>query len=97
GEILYGIFIYHITKQEKYRIKELQLVFFGRTDRIDSKLKLALIYLWYWTDLTVRFLVDPIIPKGTKRREFAKKVFYSVLPIEPRGVANPKNVIKDLN
>lgn len=32
-EWMYGIFIYHLEKQKKYRIKQLQLVFFEKTER----------------------------------------------------------------
>jgi hypothetical protein len=38
GEIMYGIFIHHLQKQQKYRIKELPLVFFKETKQTKSVL-----------------------------------------------------------
>lgn len=90
GEILYGIYIYHLEKQGTYKIKELQLVFFNRTNRVNTRLGALKRFLWICMELLLRRVFDPIMPKGTKRREFAKKIFYGVLHTEPRGAAHPK-------
>ena len=90
GEILYGIFIYHIMKQKKYRIKELQLVFFENTEYEDSNFKNAWRFIWYWVDRILRCIADPILPKNSKRREIIKRVFYSFFP----ACSKPKKIDK---
>lgn len=90
GEILFGIYIFHLEKDGKYRIDERQLVFFSRTDMFKGRLDAFKYTLWSYIDVMLRWLVDPIMPKGSRRREHIKKIFYGVFPIEPRGVANPK-------
>lgn len=90
GEILYGIFIYHLEKSGAYKIHELQLVFFQNTERSRGTLHMLSKYVWYYTDRGLRRVVDPICPKGTRRREMLKDVFYTVTPAKRRGVASPK-------
>lgn len=74
GEILYGIFIYHLEHYEDCRIKSQQLVYFHNTKRIRNKMDLCRGYIRYVKDQGGRLLVDPIIPPGTRRREFLKRV-----------------------
>lgn len=87
GEMLYGIFIYHVTTRENVSVKEQQLVFFARTDRIKN------IFDLYWrnicsaADRTARFVIDPVFPKGTKRREKLKDIYYRVTGKPRRGEA----------
>ncbi len=77
GEILYGIFMFHIENQGCYRIKEQQLVFFNHTEKAKNKKDLIRRYLRYRTDEILRMLADPVLPIGSKRRELLKCVFFS--------------------
>lgn len=88
GEMLYGIFLYHITTRERWRVKELQLVFFSNTDRIKSQWDFIGRYLWIALDKGLRWIADPFLPKGSRRRELAKNLFYSITSVKQRGVAN---------
>ena len=90
GEMLYGIFFYHITTRENWRVQERQLVFFANTSKIKSRWDLCKRYLWFYMDRALRFLADPILPKGTRRREIVKKILFAITPLEPRGVADYK-------
>lgn len=91
GEMLYGIFIYHIaTKYDDVKIKELQLAFFTNTERINGIIPLLSYYLWTYIDGLLRLAVDPICPKGSKRRESLKDIFYAITPAKRRGIANPR-------
>lgn len=91
GEMLYGIFIYHITTKENWRTKELQLVFFSNTKKYENIVALILQgYIWSSVDYLLRRLVDPMMPKGSRQREWLKNVFYSMTPAKRRGVANIK-------
>lgn len=90
GEMLYGIFIYHITTKEHWRVKELQLVYFRDTERIKSRIDLLRRIVWDYTDRGLRAVVDPILPKGSQGRERLKKLFYCVTPAKQRGVADIK-------
>ena len=79
GEILYGIFMFHIEKQGCYRIKEQQLVFFNHTGKAKNKKDLIRRYLSYRTDEILRMLADPVLPIGSKRREFLKQILGSII------------------
>ena len=87
GEMLYGIFIYHVTKNENVSVKELQLVFFVRTDRIKSGFDLLRRKICSAADRAARFIFDPIFPKGSKRREKLKDIYYRVTGKPRRGEA----------
>lgn len=95
GEMLYGIFIYHILKNENVRYKELQLIFFMNTDKITSKADLARRHAWFFFDRSLRTVADLILPIGTKRREVIKKALFKVLKIQGRGPAQIKQEKKD--
>lgn len=88
GEILYGIFIYHITTKEQWKTKELQLIFFRDTDRIKGRVDLFCRMFFCYVDRGLRAIVDPIMPKGSRRRKWIKKLYYSMVPAKQRGVAN---------
>lgn len=88
GEMLYGIFVYHISTKENWRVKEVQLVFFKDTDRIRGKADLIKRIAWLRIDRAARFIIDPILPKGTKRRETIKDIFYTITSAKRRGVAD---------
>lgn len=90
GEILYGIFMYQVMQLEKWRVKELQLVLFDDTVPIKNCWDLAWRNIKRGVDRTLRALINPIMPKGSRRRECLKKIFYRVTPAKPRGVANIK-------
>lgn len=90
GEMLYGIFMYHVTTKENWKVKELQLVFFSNTEVIKGRIDLAKRCTWSFVDKWLRVIIDPIMPKGTRRRELLKSVFYKITPAKQRGVANIK-------
>lgn len=90
GEMLYGIFIYHVTTKERWRVCEKQLVFFRNTERIRGIGDLLKRWLWYGADRALRSMVDPIFPKGSRRRERLKDLFYTLTPAKRRGVASIK-------
>ena len=90
GEILYGIFIYHVSTYESWRIKELQLVYFQNTERLKGPLDLLKRRFFYWSDWLLRAVVDPFCPKGTARRERLKDLFYGITGIKRRGPAKIK-------
>lgn len=84
GEMLYGIFIYHVTTYEQWKVKELQLVFFNNTDRIYGTADLIKRYMWCAIDRGLRTIIDPIVPVGSKRRERLKKIFHFALSLKPK-------------
>ena len=96
GEMLYGIFMYHITVHEGRNIQARQLVFFSNTERIRSRGDLIKRILWFWFDKGLRTIADPILPKGSQRREKVKDIFYALIPAKQRGVAYIKLNSKDM-
>lgn len=90
GEILYGVFVYHITVHEQWKVHEVQLVYFSNTERIRGKGDLIKRILWFWFDKGLRTIADPIFPKGSQRREKIKDIFYRITPAKRRGPANIK-------
>lgn len=90
GEMLYGIFVYHITTKETWRVGELQLAFFSNTERFKGKGDLLKRQGWYYADRYLRKIIDPIFPKGTESREKLKKIFFALTGAKRRGVAEIK-------
>lgn len=95
GEMLYGIFIYHVTNKENAKVKEQQLAFFASTDKIKSRFDLFVRTVRYRADKVARFCVDPIFPKGTNRREKLKKIYYCCTRAKRRGEAVIKEPTKE--
>lgn len=91
GEMLYGIFVYHVTNYENWRVMERQLVFFRDTSRIQNGMDLVKRCVWTHVDRGLRAIVDPIMPKGSKRREILKNIYYGLTPAKRRGMADIKN------
>ena len=78
GEIMYGIYVYYLQQQDKYKIKELQLVYFEQTELPDSRLA-------YWGQrilYKMKFQFEDIgyvlLPKGSPRRNFVKKIYFAL-------------------
>lgn len=90
GEMLYGIFVYHITTHEQWRVKELQLAFFSSTERFKSRGDLLRRQAWYYADKALRLAIDPLFPKGSERREKLKDVYYAATGAKRHGAAEIK-------
>ena len=88
GEMMYGIFMYHVTTKEDWRVKELQLVFYANTEKIHGSFDLIRRYIWSGMYRCLSTVVNPIFPKGTQRRELIKKIFYKITPAKKRGMAS---------
>lgn len=73
GEMLYGVFIYHILQSGKYRIKERQLVFFEETEKECGTTDYYLRKVGSATYQILRAMAGPIFPMGSQRREWLKK------------------------
>lgn len=95
GEMLYGIFVYHLSTKENWRVKEVQLAFFSNTERIKSRSDLFKRQLWYYIDRGLRKIVDPLFPKGSTRREKLKNIFFHLTGAKRRGVAEIKREEKE--
>lgn len=91
GEMLYGIFIYHIITKERWRVRELQLVFFRDSEQVKNWFDLLRRTVWNCVDVAARKIIDPIMPKGSRRRELLKNMYYTLTPAERRGAAEIKN------
>lgn len=79
GEMLYGIFFYHVTHYEEWKLKEAQLVFFDSTKKITGRIDLLIRYISIGLNRGLRAIIDPIMPIGSKRREKSKDIFYSIV------------------
>ena len=83
GEILFGIFLYHIIHFEDWKIKELQLVLFLDTRPVRGACDLWLRRMKRRGDRVLRMLLDPLFPKGSLRRERLKTLKST---IQRRGI-----------
>lgn len=79
GEILNGIFIHHLKRNGSLRIKESQLIHFDKTTPPRNKLHGLLSTMVARTGASARSVVDICLPKGSKRREYIKKIYYTVI------------------
>ncbi|MFA5323666.1 MAG: DUF4422 domain-containing protein [Smithella sp.] len=74
GEIMYGIFIHHLQKQQIYRIKEIPLVFFKETTKSKTLLHALARRILNPFKKTVLLFHNTILPEETKRRMAVKKI-----------------------
>lgn len=79
GEIMYGIFIYYLQKQGIYKIKEEQLVYFEQTVLPDSKMQWLLDKCLFWAKFRFEDIGYKLLPKNSKRRNFIKKIYFSLV------------------
>ena len=78
GEILYGIYIYYLKRQDKYKIKELQRVYFEETEKITVIDKIIKYILFTFKHVLESFGYMTL-PKASKRRNFVKKYYFKLL------------------
>jgi len=90
GEMLFGIFVYHVTKYENVKIKDLQLIFFSDTSSSNSLIKNYAKCFIYWFVHLLGKASLPFFPYWSKRREVVKKIIYAIFRVKNRGVAEPK-------
>lgn len=74
GEILYGIFVYHGLTQEKWRVKELPLVYFCRTEKLKNPVRRQVRWVFVSGRICLRHISLWILPLGSCRRNLLKKL-----------------------
>ena len=79
GEILYGIFVHHLRKQRRYKIKELQLVYFEQTVIPSDPLRYYIDYFLAWSKIHFEGLGYFLLPKNSRRRRFIKKIYFRLI------------------
>lgn len=76
GEILYGIYVFFLIEQGKYKIKELPLVFAMNTDiGNESIIKSVMGILKLWTIQRLWQMCNIILPYGTRGRIYVTKLW----------------------
>ncbi|PKN37390.1 MAG: hypothetical protein CVU62_10390 [Deltaproteobacteria bacterium HGW-Deltaproteobacteria-2] len=78
AEIMYGIFVHHLHRQEKYRIKELPLVFFEETRKTHNNLSQAVKRYIRLTQNYLRLRSYDILPLESKRRATLRWLYHSI-------------------
>ena len=79
GEMMYGIFIYYLEKQHKYKIKSVQLVYFEQTVSPNSILQRLIDRFLFWAKFRFENIGYRLLPKNTRRRNFVKKIYFSIV------------------
>ena len=79
GEMMYGIFIYYLNKQHKYKIKEVQLVYFEQTVPPDSVWQRLIDRFLFWAKFRFEDVGYQLMPKNSKRRNFVKQIYFSIV------------------
>ena len=74
GEMLYGIFIYHLLTYEAHKTRQLQLVFFHHADLPNTVPGRFARLIRYGGERLLRAMVAPLLPIGSKRRETLKRL-----------------------
>lgn len=86
GEIMFGIFMYH-CKVSGIPVKEQPIIFFNNTEK-KSHSSYVKQTIFGVLDGSARKMVDPFFPKGSKRREWIKKIYFKYTFFKQRGMAN---------
>ena len=76
GEMLYGIFLYHISVREHWRIREVQLVYFESTRPLDGPLDYWGRAVRFRGERLLRALAEPLFPRDSGRRAAVKRLLY---------------------
>jgi hypothetical protein len=76
GEMLYGVFTYHIQNYEQWNIKERQFILFKNTEKVKGPLGAVWLSLRYGLKKCVRTGADVLLPRGSQRRFIAKEAWY---------------------
>ncbi len=79
GEMMYGIFIYYLEKQHRYKIKTAQLVYFEQTVPPDSVWQRNVDLFLFWVKFRFENVGYRLLPKNSKRRNFIKKLYFSAV------------------
>lgn len=79
GEMMYGIFIYYLEKQHRYKIKTGQLVYFEQTVPPHSVCQRLIDRFLFWVKFRFENVGYRLLPKNSKRRNFIKKLYFSAV------------------
>lgn len=79
GEMLYGIFLYHVTTYEKWSVKELQMLFICHTERPMGMWQFLLWQMRHNIERCVKKILDPVLPIGSNRRQILKRLFFQII------------------
>lgn len=75
GEILYGIYIYYLLKQDKYRVKELPLVLIKNTAVGNESIIKSFVGIGeLWIIHYLRKIWNVVLPYGTRRRMYIDRL-----------------------
>ncbi len=78
GEMLFGVFLYHIIKKETWRYCEKQILLFEETEMVNGN-KAKLTYILHKTREKVWYISLKIFPRGSRRRVFLKRLYQSII------------------
>ena len=79
GEMMYGIFIYYLEKQHRYKIKTAQLVYFEQTVPPHSVCQRLIDRFLFWAKFRFENMGYRLMPKNSRRRNFVKKIYFSIV------------------
>ena len=75
GEMLFGIFVYHIEKKERRQSHICQLLIFDETQRLNSMKQRVQCIIRYHIDQIVWKSTLTLFPLGSERREKVKQIY----------------------
>ena len=78
GEMLFGVFVYHMKTRENWRICEKQIAFFEET-RAVGRLQTIRCVCRSTLKRMVRAAANPFFPLGSRRRECGKRLYQKLL------------------
>ena len=76
---MYGMFIYYLEKQHKYKIKSVQLVYFEQTVPPNSILQRLIDRFLFWAKFRFEDVGYRLMPKNSRRRNFVKNIYFSIV------------------
>lgn len=76
GEMLFGIFTYHVAVHEQWRVKELQMVYFKNTRPLQTGWDRIKMYGRYAAHTAFRATAGLVFPLGSRRRFWAKRIWH---------------------
>lgn len=78
GEMLFGVFCYHVITREGACALKLPLVLFAETEPTVSRTEWVRRRYIFFQDQIIRRLTYPLFPIGSRRREIFKSIYYRI-------------------
>lgn len=78
GEMLYGIFLFHLENYERWNLNHQQLILIENVGKYKGWAAPLLFYFFHYSESLAKRLLKPLFPIGSAKRERIKRIYFRV-------------------